>query len=48
VPYDHLFDIDAINDAFAGTDVALIVGVNDVVNPAAKSDPQSLSTACLC
>jgi NAD(P) transhydrogenase subunit beta len=48
VPYDHLFDIDAINDAFAGTDVALIVGANDVVNPAAKSDPQSLSTACLC
>ncbi len=41
VPYDHLFDIDAINDDFSGTDVALVIGANDVVNPAAKSDPQS-------
>jgi proton-translocating NAD(P)+ transhydrogenase subunit beta len=41
VPYDHLFDIDAINDEFPATDVALVVGANDVVNPAAKHDPQS-------
>jgi NAD(P) transhydrogenase subunit beta len=41
VPYDHLYDIDAINFEFAGTDVALVVGANDVVNPAAKHDPQS-------
>jgi NAD(P) transhydrogenase subunit beta len=41
IAYDHLYDIEAINDEFAGTDVALIVGANDVVNPAAKTDPQS-------
>jgi len=41
VPYDHLYDIDAINDEFSATDVALVVGANDVVNPAAKHDPQS-------
>jgi len=41
VPYDRLYDIDAINDEFAGTDVALVVGANDVVNPAAKHDPTS-------
>jgi NAD(P) transhydrogenase subunit beta len=41
VAYDHLYDIDAINDEFAGTDVALVIGANDVVNPAAKNDPQS-------
>jgi NAD(P) transhydrogenase subunit beta len=41
VPYYRLFDIDAINDEFASTDVALVVGANDVVNPAAKHDPSS-------
>jgi H+-translocating NAD(P) transhydrogenase subunit beta len=41
VPYDQLYDIDAINDEFPSTDVALVVGANDVVNPAAKHDPQS-------
>ena len=41
IPYDRLYDIDAINFEFAGTDVALVVGANDVVNPAAKHDPQS-------
>jgi NAD(P) transhydrogenase subunit beta len=41
VPYDHLYDIEAINDEFANADVALVVGANDVVNPAAKSDPAS-------
>lgn len=41
IAYDHLYDIEAINDEFAGTDVALVVGANDVVNPAAKTDPRS-------
>jgi NAD(P) transhydrogenase subunit beta len=41
VPYDQLFDLDDINDDFRQTDIALIVGANDIVNPAAKSNPQS-------
>ncbi|HEV2856199.1 MAG TPA: NAD(P)(+) transhydrogenase (Re/Si-specific) subunit beta [Thermoanaerobaculia bacterium] len=41
VPYDQLYDLDDINDEFARTDVALVVGANDVVNPAAKSNPGS-------
>ncbi len=41
VPYDRLFDLDEINDEFGSTDVALIVGANDVVNPAAR-DPDSV------
>jgi len=41
VPYDHLFELDAINDDFADTDVCLVVGANDVVNPAAKEDESS-------
>ncbi len=41
VPYDDLYDLDMINDDFARTDAVLIVGANDVVNPAAKTDPKS-------
>jgi H+-translocating NAD(P) transhydrogenase subunit beta len=41
VPYDALFDLDMINDDFSRTDAVLIVGANDVVNPAAKTDPKS-------
>ena len=41
VPYDQLFDLDDINDEFARTDAVLVVGANDVVNPAAKSNPGS-------
>ena len=41
VPYDQLCDLDDINDDFRQTDIALIVGANDIVNPAAKSNPQS-------
>jgi NAD(P) transhydrogenase subunit beta len=41
VPYDQLFDLDQINDDFANTDACLVVGANDVVNPAAKSSPGS-------
>jgi NAD(P) transhydrogenase subunit beta len=41
VPYEQLFDLDAINDDFGSTDVAIVVGANDVVNPAAKTQPNS-------
>lgn len=41
VPYDHLFDLDEINEEFQTCDVALVLGANDVTNPAAKSDPGS-------
>ncbi len=41
VPYDQLFDLEHINDEFGKTDVALVVGANDVVNPAAKTNPGS-------
>ncbi len=41
VPYDQLFDLDDINDEFARTDAVLVVGANDVVNPAAKTNPAS-------
>jgi len=37
VPYDQLFEMDAINEDFQNTDVALVIGANDVVNPAARS-----------
>lgn len=41
VPYDRLVEMDDINPAFEETDVALVIGANDVVNPAARSDPGS-------
>lgn len=41
VSYDKLMDMDEINPEFAHTDVVLVLGANDVVNPAAKSDPAS-------
>jgi NAD(P) transhydrogenase subunit beta len=41
VPYDKLFDMDAINPQFERTDVVLVVGANDVVNPAARNNPGS-------
>lgn len=41
VPYDKLRDMEEINSEFAQADVALVVGANDVVNPAARSDPAS-------
>jgi len=41
VPYDQLYELDAINDEFQRTDVAIVVGANDVVNPAAKTSPGS-------
>jgi NAD(P) transhydrogenase subunit beta len=41
VPYDQLKEMDEINPELPQTDVALVIGANDVVNPAARSDPQS-------
>jgi NAD(P) transhydrogenase subunit beta len=41
VPYDQLYELDAINEEFERTDVAIVVGANDVVNPAAKTSPGS-------
>ena len=41
VPYDMIFQLDDINDDFATTNVALVIGANDVVNPAARSDKSS-------
>src|SRR3546814_1426349 len=39
VPYDLIVDMDDINPEFANTDVSLVIGANDVVNPVAKTDP---------
>ncbi|MBS7456636.1 NAD(P)(+) transhydrogenase (Re/Si-specific) subunit beta [Coralloluteibacterium stylophorae] len=41
VPYDLIADMDEINPEFPATDVALVIGANDVVNPVAKTDPAS-------
>jgi len=41
VSYDKLVEMEDINPEFASTDVVLVVGANDVVNPAAKHDPAS-------
>ncbi|MBS0319463.1 MAG: Re/Si-specific NAD(P)(+) transhydrogenase subunit beta [Proteobacteria bacterium] len=41
VPYDIVFEMDEINDDFPDTDVAMVIGANDIVNPAAQDDPTS-------
>ncbi len=41
VPYDKIFDLEEINNEFGSTDVSLVIGANDVVNPVAKTDPNS-------
>lgn len=41
VPYEQVFEMDDINSEFAQADVVLVLGANDVVNPAAKTDPNS-------
>jgi proton-translocating NAD(P)+ transhydrogenase subunit beta len=41
VPYDQLYDLDSINSEFPQTDIVLVVGANDVVNPAARTDTAS-------
>ena len=41
IPYDKMLDMDEINGDFPQTDVALVIGANDVTNPAARTDPSS-------
>ncbi|GLO78746.1 NAD(P) transhydrogenase subunit beta [Sulfitobacter pontiacus] len=41
VPYDIVMEMDEINDDFPSTDVAIVIGSNDIVNPAAQDDPNS-------
>ena len=41
VPYDIVLEMDEINDDFASTDVVIVIGSNDIVNPAAQEDPNS-------
>lgn len=41
IPYDKLVEMDQINDDFSNTDLVFVVGANDVVNPAAKNNPNS-------
>jgi NAD(P) transhydrogenase subunit beta len=41
VPYDIVLEMDEINDDFADTDVVMVIGANDIVNPAAQDDPAS-------
>jgi len=41
VPYDIVFEMDEINDDFPQTDVVLVIGANDIVNPGAQDDPNS-------
>ncbi len=41
VPYDIVLELDEINEDFPSTDVALVIGANDIVNPAAQEDPTS-------
>ena len=41
VPYDIVFEMDELNEDFPATDVAMVIGANDIVNPAAQDDPAS-------
>ena len=48
VPYDIVLEMDEINADFPDTDVAMVIGANDIVNPAAQEDPAARSPACRC
>jgi NAD(P) transhydrogenase subunit beta len=41
VPYDIVLEMDELNGDFPGTDVAMVIGANDIVNPSAEDDPSS-------
>jgi NAD(P) transhydrogenase subunit beta len=41
VPYDIVFEMDELNDDFPATDVTMVIGANDIVNPSAQDDPAS-------
>ena len=41
VPYDHVYEMDEINDDFGDVDVVLVIGANDTVNPSAETEPDS-------
>ena len=41
IDYEHLIEMDRVNPTFAQTDVTIVIGANDVVNPAARTDPSS-------
>jgi NAD(P) transhydrogenase subunit beta len=48
VPYDIVLEMDELNEDFPDTDVAMVIGANDIVNPAAQEDPRARSPACRC
>ena len=46
VPYDIVLEMDEINEDFTDTDVVVVIGANDIVNPSAQTEPESLLPEC--